>query len=67
MMLIDKSKYTDTEITSGLYNFHAGGEVVFDVPGELYMEEWEKYKSGKTDFKQMVAEADRKVKMYKEE
>lgn len=67
MMLIDKSKYTDTEITSGLYNLHAGGEVVFDVPGELYMEEWEKYKSGKTDFKQMVAEADRKVKMYKEE
>lgn len=67
MMLTDKSKYTDTEITSGLYNLYADGEAVFAIPGELYMEEWEKYKSGKINFKQMVEEADRKVKMYKEE
>ena len=62
-----KSKYTDTEIVSGLYNLHAGGEIVFAVPEELYMEEWEEYKKGRIDFQQMVAEAGRKVKMYKEE
>lgn len=67
MMLTDKSKYTDTEITSGLYNLHAGGEIVFAVPEELYMEEWEKYKKGVAGFGQMVKEAGRKVKMYKEE
>lgn len=67
MMLTDRSKYTDTEIVSGLYNLHAGGEIVFAVPEELYMEEWEEYKKCRIDFQQMVAEAGRKVKMYKGE
>lgn len=67
MMLKEKSLYSDTEIVQSIYKLYEKGEVIFNVPEELYESSWENYVNGKVTLDEMVKEMNRKVDMYRKE
>ena len=67
MMLKDKEGYLDTELVKTLYDLYEKGTITFGVPEELYYDAWEEYLDGTMDLEQMIAEAERRRKIYREE
>jgi len=67
MMIRDKEKYLDTELAKTLYDLYEKGTITFGVPEELYYDAWDEYKEGSMDLEQMIAEAERRRKIYREE
>ena len=67
MMLKDKEGYMDTELVKTLYDLYEKGTITFGVPEELYYDAWEEYLDGTMDLEQMIAEAERRRKIYRGE
>lgn len=67
MMRKDKENYLDTELVKTLYDLYEKGTITFGVPEELYYDAWEEYLDGTMDLEQMIAEAERRRTIYREE
>ena len=66
-MLADKSTYVQTPFIREMYQVYAEGEIRFDMDTEVYETLFYSYLAGKLELEEMVAEIERRRKLYMEE
>ena len=63
-MLADQSTYEDTAFARDLYSIYQNGEICFQIPTEIYAEDFERYCADEITLDKFIAEADRKLSAY---
>ncbi len=63
-MLADKSTYENTPFAQDVYSIYQNGEICFQIPSEIYAEDFESFCSGKINLDEFITEADRKLSVY---
>ena len=63
-LLKDKSMYTDNYFINDLYEAHMNMNIIFNIPDDIYMYDFNNYIDGETDLETMIMEIDRKYKTY---
>ncbi len=63
-MLADPSTYENTAFARDLYSIYENGEVCFQIPSEIYADDFERYCAGDISLDSFIAEADRKLSAY---
>ena len=63
-MLADETTYTDTPFTKDCYNVYANGAIQFEMDFNIYVEQLYAYANGETELEAMIAEIERRRKVY---
>lgn len=63
-MFADQSIYEPTVIARDMYSIYQNGEICFQIPTEIYAEDFERYCTDEITLDQFIAEADRKLSAY---
>lgn len=63
-MFDDPSKYTDDPYVKSLFEVYRNGEISFDIPSEIYYNDFDRYLEGEITLDEFVSEADRKLSAY---
>ena len=66
-VLADESMYTDTPFIREQYRLYANGAVDFRIDSEVYLDDFISYVKGEVELEDAIAEAERKMKIYKGE
>jgi hypothetical protein len=60
----DKTHYTDSAYMNSLYEIYQNATISFELPYEVYNEDFARYVAGEIDLEKMIAEIDRKLATY---
>lgn len=63
-MLADPSTYENTPLARDLYAIYENGEICFQIPSEIYAEDFERYCADEITLDEFISEADRKLSAY---
>lgn len=63
-MLVDPSTYENTTFARDLYSIYENGEICFQIPSEIYADDFERYCTDDISLDSFIAEADRKLSAY---
>ena len=63
-MLSDKNTYENTALAQDLYSIYENGEIYFQIPTEIYAEDFDRYCNDEITLEAFIAEADRKLLTY---
>ena len=63
-MLADQSTYESTAFARDIYSIYQNGQICFQIPSEIYAEDFERYCAGEIALDEFITEADRKVSAY---
>ncbi len=63
-MLVDPSTYENTTFARDLYSIYENGEICFQIPSEIYADDFERYCTDDISLDAFIAEADRKLSAY---
>ncbi len=63
-MLADQSTYEDTAFARDIYSIYQNGEIFFQIPTEIYAEDFERFCGGEITLDEFISEADRKLSAY---
>lgn len=63
-MLADKSTYSDTAYMQDIYDIYENGNICFQIPPEIYNEDFNKYCADEITLDKFISEADRKLSAY---
>ncbi|MBD5104638.1 MAG: hypothetical protein HDT47_07215 [Ruminococcaceae bacterium] len=63
-MLADKSTYSNTAYAQDIYNIYENGDICFQIPAEIYNEDFNKYCADEITLDKFISEADRKLSAY---
>lgn len=63
-MLSDPSTYENTVFAQDIYSIYQNGEICFQIPSEIYAEDFERYCAGEIALDEFITEADRKLSAY---
>lgn len=63
-MLSDQSTYENTAYAQDIYSIYQNGEIGFQIPPEIYAEDFERYRVGEITLDEFISEADRKLSAY---
>ena len=63
-MLKDKGTYDDTPMGRDFYSVYENGEICFQVPSEIYWDDFGRYCGGEIGLDEFIKEADRKMETY---
>ena len=63
-MLADQSTYENTAFARDIYSIYQNGEIFFQIPSEIYAEDFERYCGGEITLDEFIIEADRKLSAY---
>ena len=63
-MLADLSTYENTPFARDLYSIYENGEICFQIPSEIYADDFERYCAGEITLDAFISEADRKLSAY---
>ncbi|MBD5384313.1 MAG: hypothetical protein HDR72_04875 [Ruminococcaceae bacterium] len=66
-MLSDQSTYENTAFAQDIYSIYQNGEICFQIPSEIYAEDFERYCAGEIALDEFISEADRKLSTYLDE
>lgn len=64
LMLSDKALYGNGEYAQSLYEVYANSDIIFDVPSEIYWQDFERYCNDEITLDDFVSEAGRKLAAY---
>jgi hypothetical protein len=60
----DSSHYTDSAYMDSLYEIYQNGTISFELPYEVYNEDFARYVAGEMELEDMIEEVDRKLAIY---
>jgi hypothetical protein len=60
----DSSHYIDSAYMDSLYEIYQNGTISFELPYEVYNEDFARYVAGEMDLEDMIEEVDRKLAIY---
>lgn len=63
-MLADPDTYENTPLARDLYSIYENGEICFQIPSEIYANDFERYCADEITLDEFIAEADRKLSAY---
>lgn len=63
-MFADPSAYTDDPYVRSLFEVYQNGEITFDIPSEIYYNDFNRYLEGEITIDEFISEADRKLSAY---
>ncbi len=63
-MLADQSTYENTAFARDIYSIYRNGTTCFQIPTEIYAEDFERYCDGALTLGDFITEADRKLSAY---
>lgn len=63
-MLADLSTYENTPFARDLYSIYENGEICFQIPSEIYADDFERYCADEITLDAFIAEGDRKLSAY---
>lgn len=63
-MLADKSTYSSTAYAQDIYDIYENGEICFQIPIEIYYENFNKFCADEISLDKFISEADRKLSAY---
>lgn len=63
-MLADQSTYESTAFAWDIYSIYQNGEICFQIPSEIYAEDFERYCAGDIALDEFISESDRKLSAY---
>lgn len=63
-MLSDPSTYENTVFAQDIYSIYQNGEICFQIPSEIYAEDFERYCASEIALDEFITEADRKLSAY---
>lgn len=67
MLFQDRNKYPDQQAFDDLYQIFSQGEIVFNLPTEVYVEDFGKYLTGEIDLLALIQEVNRKIDTFLKE
>lgn len=63
-MLADPNTYENTPLALDLYSIYENGEICFQIPSEIYANDFERYCADEITLDELISEADRKLSAY---
>lgn len=60
----DRARYPDNQTYNDLYNIYSNAEIVFTLPNDVFINDFEKYLADEIDLEKLIAEADRKLDTF---
>lgn len=63
-MLADPTTYENTPFARDLYSIYENGEICFQIPSEIYANDFERYCADEITLDEFITEADRKLSAY---
>lgn len=63
-MFADPSAYTDDPYVLSMLNIYQSGKISFEIPGEIYYDDFDRYLEGGVTLDEFITEADRKLSTY---
>lgn len=63
-MLADPDTYENTPLARDLYSIYENGEICFQIPAEIYANDFERYCADEITLDEFITEADRKLSAY---
>ena len=63
-MLSDKGTYESSALAQDLYSIYENGEIYFQIPTEIYWEDFDRYCNDELSLDEFINEADRKLSAY---
>lgn len=66
-MIADQSTYASTAFAQDMYSIYEKGDICFQIPLEIYNEDFSRYCSDEITLDKFIAEADRKLSAYLKE
>ncbi|MBD5129818.1 MAG: hypothetical protein HDT43_07830 [Ruminococcaceae bacterium] len=63
-MLTDIETYENTTFAKDIFSIYQNGEIYFQIPSEIYAEDFERYRVGEITLDDFISEADRKLSAY---
>ena len=64
LILVDETTYTDTPFMKDAYELYANGAIQFEMDFSIYVEPFYEYANGETALEDMIAEIERRRKVY---
>lgn len=63
----EKNTYDSGKLAQSLYEIYENSQIYFDIPSDVYYNDFEKYCAGNITLEQFIEEADRKLSAYQNE
>lgn len=63
-MFSDISTYSDDPYVMSMYDKYRSGIISFEIPREIYYDDFDRYLEGRITIDEFIAEADRKLAAY---